>query len=458
MKTIFEKSVKGQRAYSLPRSNDSFEKFFPSERLTRKQQLNLPEVSELGIVRHFTGLSKKSVGIDTTFYPLGSCTMKYNPRACEYVASLPSFIRTHPLAPKGTVDGNLKLIDSLIEYLCKICGMSVGTLAPNAGAQGEFVGLQMIHAYHADDRRTDILVPDDAHGTNPASVTMAGYNAVPVRTNDDGTLDLDHLKELASESTAGLMLTCPNTLGLFNASICEVAKIVHDVGGLLYYDGANLNAIMNICRPGDMGFDVMHVNLHKTFATPHGGGGPGAGPVLCNDRLASFLPNDGRGIGRIASFQGNFGVLIRAYLYIKLLGFYGLRRASENAVVNANYLKTKLSKLLSVPYPQPCMHEFVVHTEHLLDKGIRALDIAKRLLDYNIHAPTMYFPLIVKECMLIEPTETESKETLDHFVAIIEQIVSEVDTDPELVKGAPYNTYRRRLDDVAAARNPILRG
>lgn len=473
-KTIFEKSQQGQRAYSLPRSHDAFKKFQPPKNLARKEPVPLPEISELDLMRHFSGLARDNVGIDTTFYPLGSCTMKYNPRINEVCAALPGFVRCHPLADPSTVQGALRIGYELIELLCEICGMTAGTLAPNAGAQGEFTGIRMIAEYHrnnGDEKRKEILVPDNAHGTNPATAAMVGFHTVSIRTDVNGDLDLDHLRELVSDNTAGLMLTNPSTLGLFSNNILQVADIVHSSGALLFYDGANLNPILNIVRPGDMGFDVMHINLHKTFSTPHGGGGPGSGPVLCNDRLKQFLPvpritksDDVFGvqwtaedsIGQISSFFGNFGIYLRAYVYIKMHGHAGLRRIAEQAVLNANYLKERLAPYLTVPYPQSCMHEFVLQATNYLDKGVRALDIAKRLLDYGVYAPTIYFPLIVKECMLVEPTETESKDTLDGFVEIIAKIIEEIATNPEIVRTAPHNLFVGRLDEVQAARKPIL--
>ena len=475
VKTIFEKSQPSQRAYSLPKDTLDFQTIQPPSSLLRQTSLELPEVSELDLMRHFSGLAKRNMGIDTHFYPLGSCTMKLNPRVNEYCASLPGFTRTHPLAPDEAVQGNLYIIDELIALLCEIGGMTAGSLLPNAGAQGEFAGIQMIAAYHrqrGDFERTEILIPDNAHGTNPATAAMGGFKTLSIRTNSQGDMDLEHLKSLVSSRTAGLMLTNPNTLGLFSPFITEITQIVQEAGGLLYYDGANLNAILNIARPGDMGFDVMHINLHKTFSTPHGGGGPGSGPVLCNDKLKPFLPvpyiekrdqqyhvqwHGEKSIGQIASFYGNFAIYLRAYVYIKLHGHYGLRKIAEVAVLNANYLKHYISSLLTVPFSQSCMHEFVVQADRYLDQGIRALDIAKRLLDYGVYAPTIYFPLIVKEAMLIEPTETESKETLDRFIEIMQKIIQEIHDDPALVKNAPYHQSVRRLDEVSAAKKPILK-
>lgn len=474
-KTIFEKSQKKQHAYSLPKQSGEFDDFHPPASYLRQTEIPLPEVSEIDLTRHFSDLAKRNMGIDTNFYPLGSCTMKLNPRVNEWCANLPGFTRTHPLAPDESIQGNLQVIDELIEILCRVCGMTAGSLVPNAGAQGELTGVQMIAAYHRehkDEQRTELLIPDNAHGTNPATATMGGFKTIPIRTNAHGDLDIDHLRELVSPRTAGLMLTNPNTLGLFSNVILEIADIVHRAGGFLYYDGANLNSILNIVRPGEMGFDVMHINLHKTFSTPHGGGGPGSGPVLCNNKLKPFLPvprvekrhshfevcwQDSRSIGQVASFHGNFGIYLRAYLYAKLHGDYGMRRIAENAVLNANYLKIKLQPYFTIPFSQICMHEFVVQVDRYLDKGIRALDVAKRLLDYGVHAPTVYFPLIIKECMLIEPTESESKGTLDHFVEIIQKIVQEIQETPELVKQAPHQQSVSRLDEVRAAKHPILK-
>lgn len=474
-KTIFEKSQPEQHAYSLPKNSLAFQKYIPPSSLLRKESLSLPEISEIDLMRHFCELASRNMGIDTNFYPLGSCTMKFNPRVNEYCAAFPGFTRTHPLAPEETVQGNLQLIFECIEMLCAICGMSAGSLLPNAGAQGEFTGLRIIAAYHqqrGETHRTEMLIPNDAHGTNPASATMAGFKTIPIHTDSRGDLDLDHLKRMVSERTAGLMLTNPNTLGLFSSKILEISQIVHQQGGLLYYDGANLNPILNKVRPGDMGFDVMHMNLHKTFSTPHGGGGPGSGPILCNDQLKMFLPvprieykgnkysikwEDPHSIGKIVSFFGNFGIYLRAYLYAKLHGIFGLGKIAEQSVINANYLKVRIAHLFTIPYHQPCMHEFVVQADKYLAKGIKALDIAKRMLDKGVHAPTIYFPLIVKECMLIEPTESESKATLDRFVEILEKIIQEIQTDPSLVKNAPHTMPVSRLDEVMAAKKPILK-
>lgn len=473
-KTVFEKST-GQHAYSLPADHSAFTQFQPVQELLRKETIGLPELSEIDLTRHFCELASRNIGIDNRFYPLGSCTMKLNPRVNEWCASLTGFTRTHPLAPEFTVQGNLQVISELIDMLCQVTGMAAGSLLPCAGAHGEYTGIKMIASYHkkrGDAKRTELLIPDNAHGTNPATASMAGFTTVSIRSDASGNLDIEHLKEKVSERTAGLMLTNPNTLGLFSPNILEIAALVHNQGGLLYYDGANLNAILNIVKPGEMGFDVMHINLHKTFSTPHGGGGPGSGPVFCSDKLKEFLPiprvekkenqfkihyKGENSIGKICSFHGNFGIYLRAYLYMKLHGNFGLRRIAEIAVLNANYLKSKLGKYLRVPYPQNCMHEFVLQADNYLDQGVRALDIAKRLLDYGVHAPTIYFPLIVKECMLIEPTESESKATLDQFVEIISNIIEEIKQDPEMVKGAPYSTPVSRLDEVQAAKHPILK-
>lgn len=473
-KSIFTKSQKGQSAYSLPCDESSWTSFKPSPGLLRKEGAALPELSELDLLRHFIHLSRRNVGIDNCFIPLGSCTMKYNPRINEICADLPGFKRIHPLAPDAYVQGSLTVIDELLKFLIRLTGMTAGTLLPNAGAQGEFIGVQMIAAYHRsrkDVQRTEFLIPDSAHGTNPATAAMAGFHTKTLRTNAEGDIDLEHLKKELSSKTAGLMLTNPNTLGLFSSNILQISKLVHDAGGLLYYDGANLNPMLELAFPGEMGFDVMHMNLHKTFSTPHGGGGPGSGPVLCNDRLKPFLPiprveksgdqyvtiwEDPQSIGFIASFFGNFGIYLRAYLYALLHGRSGMRRIAEQAIINANYLKSRLSSYLNIPYPQPCMHEFVAQVKNPESNGVRAIDIAKRLLDFGFYAPTVYFPLIVKEGFLIEPTETESKATLDQFVEAIHQITDEIRTNPELVRGAPHKTLVSRLDEVSAARNPIL--
>jgi glycine dehydrogenase subunit 2 len=441
----------------------------------RQTELELPEISEIDLTRHFNGLAKKNMGIDTNFYPLGSCTMKLNPRVNEWCAQLPGFTRCHPLAPEDSVQGCLQVIWELIQDLCKVCGMTAGTLLPNAGAQGEFVGIRLIEAYHAsrgESHRREMLIPDNAHGTNPATAAICGYTAITIKSDASGDLDIEDLKRHISDRTAGLMLTNPNTLGLFSSKIQEITRIVHEAGGLLYYDGANLNPILNIARPGAMGFDVMHINLHKTYSTPHGGGGPGSGPVLCNDKLKAFLPvprvekegdhyriihSNEQSIGHIASFMGNFAIYLRAYLYGKLHGSYGLRKIAEQAVLNANYLKAFMSDIFTVPFKQPCMHEFVVQADRFLPQGIKALDIAKRLLDYGFYAPTVYFPLIIKECMLVEPTESESKATLDSFLEVLQKIAQEAEEDPTILKTAPHTTPVSRLDEVYAVKQLRLR-
>lgn len=443
--------------------------------LLRAQPPLLPEVSELDAVRHYTALSQKNYSIDTHFYPLGSCTMKYNPRACNAAAMLPQFLARHPAAPDDTGQGFLACMFELQEMLREVTGMAAVSLAPMAGAQGEFAGVAMIRAYHdarSDTARREILVPDAAHGTNPATAVMCGYAVREIPTDRQGNVDLAALAAAVGPQTAGLMLTNPSTLGVFEHSILAIADIVHGAGGLLYYDGANLNAILGIVKPGDMGFDAIHINLHKTFSTPHGGGGPGAGPVGVAARLAPFLPLPVVGrrkeeyrlldekdvplsIGRLAAHMGNAGVLLRAYVYARLLGAAGMRRVADFATLNANYLMTELKKAgFEAAFPQRrASHEFIVTLKRLKeDTGVAAMDVAKRLLDKGFHAPTVYFPLLVPECLLIEPTETESKQTLDAFVAAMKEIREEAHREPALVKGAPHTTPVRRLDDVRAAR------
>jgi glycine dehydrogenase subunit 2 len=444
--------------------------------LAKQEGPDLPEVSEVDVVRHFTRLSRRNFGVDIGFYPLGSCTMKYNPKVNEDIASLPGFTSIHPLQPADDAQGVLRLMYELERYLCEIGGMDAATLQPAAGAHGEMTGLMLIRAYHSangDTKRRKILVPDSSHGTNPASAALTGFQVVEVKSNERGGVDLDDLRELADETVAGLMLTNPNTLGLFDENIEEIVRIVHDAGGLAYYDGANMNAILGICRPGDMGFDVMHFNLHKTFSTPHGGGGPGSGPVAVKEHLARFLPKpkvavdkDGRfyldhdcpdSIGKVRSFYGNVGVCIKAYCYIRQLGAEGLLEVSQNAVLNANYLLARLKAAYDLPYDRTCMHEFVLSAERQRKVGVKAGDIAKRLLDYGVHPPTVYFPLIVHEALMIEPTETESIESLDAFADAMLAIASECETDKERVVGAPHETVVGRLDEVRAARKPDLK-
>lgn len=477
MRLIFELSKPGRVSYSLPRQEIMGidpEKELPV-RFLRKKEARLPEVSELDLVRHYTALSRMNHGVDNGFYPLGSCTMKYNPKVNEEVARLPGFLHLHPYQPEETVQGALELMYRLGRHLAEITGMDEVTLAPAAGAHGEWTGLMIIRAYHekrGDFGRKKVLIPDSAHGTNPASATIAGFETVTIPSNSEGLVDIEALKKSVGPDTAAFMLTNPNTLGIFEREILEIAKIVHQAGGLLYYDGANANAILGITRPGDMGFDVVHLNLHKTFSTPHGGGGPGAGPVGVKSFLAPFLPTpriiekDGKfsllrescdSIGRIKGFYGNFGILVRAYAYILSLGGEGLKRIAENAVLNANYLMKKLEKAYDIPYPGLCKHEFVLSGKRQKKLGVRTLDIAKRLLDFGVHPPTIYFPLIVEEAMMIEPTESESKETLDRFAEIMLQIAKEAEESPEVVHEAPHHTVVGRLDEVSAARHPILR-
>jgi glycine dehydrogenase subunit 2 len=472
--TLYEQSVRGRRGIDLPDA-DVPEAPMPAEELNL--DCDLPELSQLDVVRHFLALSQRNFGIDTGFYPLGSCTMKYNPKVNEQIARLAGFAETHPLQDPESVQGNLELMFSLQQWLAEIGGFAGVSLQPAAGAHGEFTGLLMMRAYHRDRgelERTRILIPDSAHGTNPASTTMAGFTAVELPSDARGNIDLDAVRAACDRTVAGIMMTNPNTLGLFEEHIGEVVRLVHDCGGLVYGDGANLNALAGIARPGDLGFDVMHFNLHKTFATPHGGGGPGAGPVGVSAKLADFLPGPvidiARGengaarylpaeptksIGRVSTFGGNFGMFVRAYAYIRRHGGAGLRANSEHAVLNANYLRIKLRDTFRVPFDRMNMHEFVCQGA-VESTGIRALDISKRLLDYGFHPPTNYFPLIVPEALMIEPTETESKPTLDAFVAAMQAIAAEAQSDPALVKGAPYSTPVRRLDEVRAARAVVL--
>ncbi len=475
---IFDYSRAGRRARA--QSPKSVAEVDIDGAFLRDEQVPLPEVSELDVVRHYTRLSQQNFSIDTHFYPLGSCTMKYNPRACNALAMLPGFVGRHPLAPAETGQAFLGFMHELQTMLCDVTGMEAVSLAPMAGAQGEFAGVAMIRAYHdsrGDSQRTEIIVPDAAHGTNPATATMCGYKVCEVPTDDDGNVDLDALREAVGPQTAGLMLTNPSTLGVFERTIGQIREVVHSAGGLLYYDGANLNAILGRVRPGDMGFDVIHMNLHKTFSTPHGGGGPGAGPVGVNERLKPFLPvpiveNVGgnyamvdeaqcpQSIGRLSAFMGNPGVLLRAYVYARMLGREGMRRVADFATLNANYLMAKLVKYgFELAFPKRrASHEFIVTLHSLKNEtGVTAMDFAKRLLDKGFHAPTTYFPLLVPECLLIEPTETESKQTLDAFALAMKEILDEARSNPELVKQAPHTMPVRRLDDVRAARHLDLR-
>lgn len=474
---IFEISKPGRIGYSLPEIDvpeTDIDRLLPEDYIRTKEP-ELPEVSELDIIRHYTALSKRNHGVDSGFYPLGSCTMKYNPKINEDVARLPGFAHIHPLQDESSVQGALELMYDLMEHLKEITGMDEVTLQPAAGAHGEWTGLMLIRAYHeanGDFHKTKVIIPDSAHGTNPASATVAGFETITVKSNEFGLVDIDDLKRVVGSDTAALMLTNPNTLGLFEENIVEMAEIVHAVGGKLYYDGANLNAIMGKARPGDMGFDVVHLNLHKTFTGPHGGGGPGSGPVGVKKELIPFLPKPvlvkknnefffdydrPQSIGRVKPFYGNFGINVRAYTYIRTMGPDGLRQVTENAVINANYMMRSLAPYYDLPYDRHCKHEFVISGRRQKKLGVRTLDIAKRLLDFGFHPPTIYFPLNVEESMMIEPTETESKETLDAFIETMIQIAKEAEENPEIVQEAPHTTVVGRLDETKAARKPILK-
>lgn len=475
--TIFDLSVPGRKGVTFPEP-DVPEIALPEAFL--REDLPIPEMSEMDAVRHFTGLSQKNYAIDLGFYPLGSCTMKYNPKVNEVTCRLPGFANVHPHQPIESVQGSLYLMYELQNMLAEIAGFAGVTLMPAAGAQGELTGTLIIKKYHTDrgdHQRTRMLIPDSAHGTNPASSAMLGLDIVPLPSDERGNVNLDALRELCDDRLAGLMLTNPNTLGLFDENVVEVIKIVHEAGGLVYGDGANMNALLGVFRPGDVGIDVLHFNLHKTFSTPHGGGGPGSGPVAVQKHLLSFLPdpvvgiiNEGdddeaplygfihpeKSIGRVKTFYGHFGVLVRAYTYISMLGQEGLRDAAEKAVLNANYLQEKLKGTYTLPYDRVCMHEFVLEGRWKNVPDIHALDIAKRLMDYKFHPPTNYFPLIVPEALMIEPTETENKETLDRFVDVMLKIAEEARTNPQLLKDAPHNTPIRRADELKAARDLML--
>ena len=474
-KLIFELSREGRRGYSLPENSHSeYTLDALPEWARRTDTPMLPEVSEFDVVRHFTNLSNKNFGLDTGFYPLGSCTMKYNPKINEEMASLPGFIGLHPLQPAASVQGALQLYYNLGVSLAKLTGLSEFTINPFAGAHGELTGLMIMRQYHlkrGDTRRTKVIVPDSAHGTNPASAAVCGLEIVEVKSTARGTIDVADLRPLLDDTIAGIMMTNPNTLGLFESEIPEIARLVHECGGLLYYDGANLNPMLGRCRPGDMGFDIMHINLHKTFSTPHGGGGPGAGPVGVREGLNAYLPgphvrrnDDGTfavdfgedSIGSVSGFLGNFGVMVRAYTYILSLGRENVKNVGPMATLNANYIKEQLKDCYELPIEGVCKHEFVF--DGLKDKstGVTTLDVAKRLLDYGYHAPTIYFPLLFHQAIMIEPTETESKETLDDFIAIMRKVAEEAISDPEMVKSAPHTTPVRRLDETTAARKPIL--
>jgi glycine dehydrogenase subunit 2 len=474
---IFEISRPGRRGYSLPECDvpvKPLDQLVP-EPLRRSEAPALPELSETEVIRHFTELSTRNFGVDTGFYPLGSCTMKYNPKINEETAALPGFAYLHPCQPEETAQGALELLYTMEQGLKALTGMDRFTLQPAAGAHGELTGLMIIQAYHrnrGDHKRNKVLIPLSAHGTNPATVSMAGYEVVQIPCDQRGLVDLEALKAAVDDTTSALMLTNPSTLGLFEEEIVEMAKAVHEAGGLLYYDGANMNAIMGYTRPGDMGFDVVHLNIHKTFSTPHGGGGPGGGPVGVKERLVPFLPVplvDKKGdtfsfnydlpesIGKMHAFYGNFGVAIKAYTYMRMLGAEGLKQASSDAVLNANYLMSLLKKTYYLPYDRFCKHEFVLSARPEKKKGAGAGDIAKALLDRGFHPPTVYFPLIVEEALMVEPTETESKETLDAFARTMEEIAREIDDDAEKIAHGPYHTVVGRLDEVRAARSPVLR-
>ena len=476
--TIFELSSPGRQGVRFPAS-DVPEVELPAA--FRRQELPLPELAEIDTVRHFTRISQKNYAIDLGFYPLGSCTMKYNPKINEVTSRLPGFALTHPLQPEDTVQGNLYLMYTLQEWLKEIAGFAGVTLQPAAGAHGELTGVLIIQKYHADrgdTQRTRILIPDSAHGTNPATSAMSGFEVVHLPSDARGNVDLEALKSLCDERLAGLMLTNPNTLGLFDENVTQVIELVHAAGGLVYGDGANLNALLGIVRPGDLGFDIMHINLHKTFSTPHGGGGPGSGPVAVCQRLVEYLPDPvvaivepggddlpplygyahpAKSIGRVKSFNGHFGMLVRAYTYIAMHGKKGLRNIAEKSVLNANYLLAKVKDTYHLAYDRRCMHEFVVEGQWADAPGIRAIDIAKRLIDYNFHPPTNYFPLIVHEALMIEPTETESLETLDAFADAMLKIAGEAHENPELLHDAPHNSPVGRCDEVRAAKQLILR-
>jgi len=438
--------------------------------LLRETPLNLPDLSELELTRHFVKLTLQNVGIDSIPYPLGSCTMKFNPRVLERAASLPDFSNTHPLAPEETVQGNLELLENFTEFLTDLLGMDGGTFSPYAGAQGEFVGLHLIKAYHQSkgEVRDEILIPNAAHGTNPATASMLGYKIITLSTTEEGDVDLEEIKKVLSPRTAGLMLTNPNTLGLFSPSILQISQAVHDCGGLLYYDGANLNPLLGVVKVGEMGFDVLHLNLHKTFATPHGGGGPGAGPVFCRSSLLPFLPSpivektengyrwkkeSAQSIGRPSPFQGNFAIVLRAYLYAILLGKAGLQRSAYAATLHANYVKKGAEEYFLSPFKAPCLHEFILSMKKYKDKGITALDLAKRMIDFGIHPPTIYFPRIIEEGFLFEPTESESFATLNRMVDTFRQLSDEGEHQPDLIKQAPHTTYIQRPDEVKAAKD-----
>ena len=473
---IKEYGSPGRKGYSLPEV-DVPEKD-PEENLPegtiRQEKPDLPEASEVDVVRHYTSLSNMNYGVDSGIYPLGSCTMKYNPKINEDVARMPNLANIHPYQPEEQVQGSLELLYELKEYLAEISGMDEVSLQPASGAHGEYVGLMIIRKYFEKkgEERSKVIVPDSAHGTNPASATMAGLDVVEIESNERGMVDIESLKEAVDDDVAALMLTNPNTLGIFEKDICQIQQIIHDAGGLLYYDGANMNAVLGYARPGDMEFDVIHYNLHKTFSTPHGGGGPGSGPVAVKSKLAPFLPapvlkkeeekycwdfDRPDSLGKVHAFYGNYGVMLRAYSYIRTAGAEGLKEITENAVLNANYMKEKLKDTYELPFASDSLHEFVLSGSRQKKEGISTVNIAKRLLDYEQYAPTIYFPLIVKEALMVEPTETENLASLDRFIETMKKIAREIEETPEVVENAPHNTVVRKLDEAQAARNPDLR-
>lgn len=471
---LFELSQKGNTATALPSLDPDLHMPSLPEALLRVSDAELPEISEPELIRHFSRLSRQNFSVDTHFYPLGSCTMKYNPKINEDMARLDGFTHVHPLFPVAKAQGILQILFELESYLCALTGMSRFTLQPAAGAHGELTGMMLVKAYHAlrgQSHRRKVIVPDSSHGTNPASAGIYGFQLIELKSDSRGRVNISELKNAVDDECACLMLTNPNTLGLFEDDIIEIVRVVHDQGGLVYYDGANMNALMGLCRPGDMGFDIVHLNLHKTFSTPHGGGGPGSGPVGVSRDLIEFLPvpmvnrigqtyvfeyDLKHSIGKVKTFYGNIAVLIKAYAYIRIMGIDGLRRASKDAILNANYLKKKISDFYDIPYDGFCMHEFVASTVNLSQVDIHAADVAKRLLDFGFHAPTVSFPLIVKDALMIEPTETESKRTLDEFAAALEMIAHEARETPNILKNAPHTLHRSRCDEVKAARFPDL--
>lgn len=475
---IKDYSSEGRTGYSLPGldvDEKNIDELIDSKYI-REEEAQLPEVSEVDVVRHFTSLSQMNYGVDSGIYPLGSCTMKYNPKINEDIARIPELANLHPYQDEEDIQGSLKILYDLKNYLAEISGMDNITLQPASGAHGELTGLLIIRKYLLDKGKIDrnkVIVPDSAHGTNPASAAMAGFDVVELESNEEGMIDIERLRKEVDENTAALMLTNPNTLGIFEKDIIEIADIVHEAGGLLYYDGANMNAVMGYARPGDMNFDVIHFNLHKTFSTPHGGGGPGSGPVGVRSYLEPYLPepvlkktdekyywdsNRPKSLGKVHAFYGNYGVMLKAYSYIRALGASGLKKTTENAVLNANYMKEKLKDEFILPYKENSLHEFVLSgIKQKKEEGVTTLHMAKRLLDYEQYAPTIYFPLIVKEAMMVEPTETENISTLNRFIKTLQKIAQEVEEEPEMVKSAPHNTVVRKLDEAKAARQPDLK-